>query len=424
MKKINYLLLVTTLMICIFGEARSATADPSDINLRQGPYLVLANDDNWKWSPEVAYDFEHNVYLVVWEDLWPGTNHHNIYGTMVTPSGTFLPEFLIYDGIYNSMQPAVAYDSFNDQFLVVWAYDSAGDGTDNDIYGRFVPWNMPSLPYETEFGVETSRNNTDKPRLAYSPISDEFLIVWKVEDDPSYIAGGIIKSNKTGFPVDISRGPEVRDFPDVTYNQAANDFLVAWDVDVSRETYDLDIFAIRIYANGAPVPPGEFPISTLLQVEERPSVAACHAANQYFIVWQQQVNPTSTDYNIFGRMMSISGDLTLSYGVAGTTLPQRHPRVACNSAGSEYLLAWDDMYAQPYLRVGIWAEAVSTNFWVQPAFEVVRPSDMRDRLYPAVAYGKVSALVVWQHARENSGYLDIWAQVVQPHAIFIPMVKR
>ncbi len=426
MRILRFFLLGILLLGCLISEIKPAVAETAEINLRQSPYMILAAEDNWKWSPAVAYDPDHDAYLVVWEDVWPGTNHHNIYGRLVTAGGLMSPDFLIADDINNSLQPDVAYDNIHDRYLVVWAYDAAGDGLDGDIYGRFIPWNAPYPNPEQPFGIDESRANSDKPRLAYSPTSDEFLIVWKVEtlDPAPYIAGGIIKSDKTGFPVAISSGSEARDFPVVAYNLATNDFLVAWDVDVTRTNYDLDIYAVRIYANGAHVPPGEFAVATLPQVEEQPSVAACYNAYNYFIVWSQQVNTVSDDYNIFGRMMDVAGTLGQSYGVAGTTLPQRHPSVSCNPAGSEYILAWDDMYAQPLKRVGIWAEAVSTSFWVQSAFEVVRPSDNKDRQFPAVANGKVTALVVWQHQRENSGYFDIWAQLVQPHALFLPTIRK
>ena len=144
-------------------------------------------------------------------------------------------------------------------------------------------------------------------------------------------------------------------------------------------------------------------------------MAVCHHTGQYFIAWQQQVNQITND-NIFGRMMSGAGVLDQSYGFADTTLPQQYPRLSCNSAGTEFLLTWQDVYgANFYPGVGIWAEVVRLDKIVEPAFEVVRPSDTRDRLYPAVAYGRENALVVWQHARDNTNYLDIWGQVVRPH---------
>ena len=410
-------------IICtLLSGAWLAVGNSSSYNLSQSRYLVLADDDSWKWSPAVAYAPPHDEYLVVWETILPN-NHHLINGRRVSAMGQMYPEFVVYDGTYNSLQPAVAYDSAHDRYLVVWSYDSAGDGSDNDIYGRFIPWDGPS-DSETDFGVENSRINTDKPRLAYSITSDKFLIVWKVEENPSYITGGILYSNKTGYPVAVSSGPEVRDFPDVAYNLARNEFVVVWDEDVGRDGPDLDIYAIRLDHAGAKMGSGEFPVSSLLQNEQHPTVAACSAADVYLFAWQQQVNTVSTDDNIFGRLMTGSGVLGQSYGLAGTTLPQRYPRLSCNPPGNEFILVWHDQYAQPLLMYGVWAELIHPDLTVEPAFEVVRPSDTRHRQYPAVAYGKVNALVVWQHARENSGYLDIWGQLTWPHRTFLPGVRK
>ena len=423
MKPITLLVVVLVLVGCLLAGGRPAAAGTASVDKSNSIYLVLATEDDWKWSPKVAYDPVHNVYLVVWENLWPNGDH-DIYGRLVTASGVLSLEFVVYSGTYYSKQPDVAYDSISGRFLVVWSYDSTGDGTDYDIYGRYIPWNGPSFAL-LPFGIDESRDNTDKPHLAFSSTSDEFLVVWKVEADPPYIAGGILHNDGTGFPVAISSGPEARDFPAVTYNLKSNEFVVVWDENVSRDnTLDLDIYAVRLNAAGVIQPPGEFLVSGLASNEQHPTVAACSGADVYLFAWQQQVNPTSSDDNIFGRLMSGSGTLQQSYGLAGTTLPQRYPAAACNLAGTEFALVWHDQYAQPLLRWGVWAELISTNLFVQPAFEVVRPGDDRDRLYPAIAYGKYSLLVVWQHARDNSGYLDIWAQVVYPHTVFMPGLRK
>jgi hypothetical protein len=411
-----------------------AAANTSAPGLWSGKYLHLAEEDNWKWSPAVAYAPQHDRYLVVWENIWPGTDHHNIYGRLVGADSAVSAEFIVYNDTYNSLQPAVAYDSTHNRFLVVWSYDSQGNGTDNDIMGRFIPWNGPTAG-ETAFGIDNSRANSDKPRLAYGVTADEFLIVWKVEADathPSYIAGGLIYADKTGKAVAISgmEAPDIRDFPDVTYNLMRNEFVAVWDDDVNRVGQDLDIHAIRLDWAGVAQPPGEFQVTTSTLNEQHPSVAACSAADQYLITWQQQVNndpkppDNSPDDNIFGRVMSGTGAMGQIYGIEGTTLRQRYPRLSCNPTGTEFMMVWHDQYAQPVFMYGVWAAIIRPNLVVEPGFEVVRPSDTRDRLYPAVAYGEKTALVVWQHAREDSNYLDIWGQVVMPYTSFLPAMRK
>jgi hypothetical protein len=421
-KMLIYLLASLGLVFPAAASPSSAGVQERDRqDVRHSAYLQLATDDSWKWSPAVAYDTAHDRYLTVWETIQVG-GHHAIYARLVNSLGQMSGVFEIYNGDNNSLQPAVAYDSAHGRYFVVWAYDSAGDGLDGDIYGRFIPWDGPSAG-ESAFGVDVSRDNTDKPKLAYSPISDRFLVVWKVEAAPSYIAGGIIKGDKSGFPVAVSSGPEVRDFPDVTYNLSRNEFVVVWDEDVGDGQMDLDVRAIRLDFAGGVMGVGEFAVTTSTSNEQHPTVAACSQADEYFFAWQQQVNQSANE-NIFGRMMSGTGVLGQSYGVAGTTLPQRYPEVSCNPGGTEFLLAWHDQYAQPLLRWGVWAEVIGTNFAVKPAFQVVAPSGTADRLYPAVAYGNKSALIVWQHSRDVGSFLDIWGQLVWPYTVFLPLLRR
>ncbi len=388
-------------------------------------YAILANDDSWKWSPAAAYAAPHDEYLVVWETWFPD-GHHAIFGRRVSASGQPYPLFTVFDDVYNSLQPSVAYDSAHDRYLVAWAYDSAGDGLDNDIFLRFIPWSGPSDDFPA-FALENSRANTTKPRIAYAAAPDEFMVVWKVEADPAYIAGGLwFNQSQTAKAVAVSSGLEVRDFPDVAYNQANNTFTTAWDVDMGRGNMDLDIYALRLSASGAALGSGEFPVATLASNEQHVTVASCYGSGETLFAWQQQVNPTSSDDNIFGRLMDASGALAQSYGLAGTTLPQRYPRLACNPAGNQFLLVWQDQYAKPLLRWGVWGELINPGLAVEPAFDVVGPSDERDRLYPALAFGSGKALVTWQHGRDNSGYLDIWAQALwmNPYRVFAPLLSR
>jgi hypothetical protein len=422
MAKPQRLILGLTLLLCLLIAGHPASGSSPQAP-RRSQYLVVSADDNWEWSPAVAYASQRNQYLVVWENVWPNL-HHDIYGRLVGGDGHFLgPEFPIYSDAYNSLQPAVTYDSTHDQYLVVWAYDFGGDGEDNDIYGRFIP-GAGLNPSESAFPIENSRENTTKPRVAYGLTYDEYMLVWKIAGAPSSIGGGLIHDDKTGSFVPISSGPEVRDFPDITYNLAHNEFVATWDEDVGHGGQDLDIYAVRLSHNGTPQPPGEFPVATSTSQEQHPTVAACDKGDEYLFVWQNQVGTTANE-NLYGRWMTGNGVLASITGIEGTTLPQRFPRLACNPAGSDYLLTWHDQYAQPLLRWGVWAKQIQLDRSMEPPFEVVRPSNTADRLYPALAYGKNgAALIAWQHARDDSSYLDIWAQMLWLHVSYLPIVLK
>ena len=67
MKRLKLLAVGLTLLGFLLGGVRPAAADISGVNIKHSPYLMLGTEDNWKWSPVVAYDPHHDQYLVVWE---------------------------------------------------------------------------------------------------------------------------------------------------------------------------------------------------------------------------------------------------------------------------------------------------------------------------------------------------------------------
>jgi hypothetical protein len=404
MKKYSSIFIALGLLGVLLVNAQpSAAFDPW-----KGPYLVIANDDHYKWSPAVAYNSLHDEYLVVWE-TWAA--YHEIHGRRISSDGTLLASFLISNatypsGTFNRNNPAVAYDSIHDRYLVVWAYDYYGDGSDWDVYGRYLSWDGPdpSLP---EFSIASDRINEYKPKVAFNFINGDYLVVWLTDGTPDLpVAGILIHSNGTYTFLNVSSGgTAVRDFPTVTFNSGLNQYLVAWDVDNSSTK--LDVYAVRIDSLGAIVPPGEIVIANSTKYEQRPALAACAQANQFLLTYQQTRNG-ATDDDIFGSFLNGTGTLTGPFFVAGTTAPQGFPAASCNFAGSEYFVAWHDMYAQPQYRYGIWGKWLQPDNSSQGDFEIVSPSDLSDRLYPAVASGKTNTLVVWQHDRDNPPFKDIW----------------
>ena len=416
------------------GAARAiGPAGPADIY--HSPYIVISDTNNWKYSPAIAYNSKHDQFLVAWENRW-GNGLHDIYARRVSGSGQLLGTFVVTAGPENRMNPAVAYDSTHDQYLVVWGVNTGTDvDPDWDVAGRFIPWDGPSAS-QTEFGIITDRANTGKPRLVYGLVQDEFLVVWKGADDlgdPTWIDGALVFDSHSAIGVPISSTAGDHDYPDLTYNLHNNEFMVVWDV--FKPVTGLDVYALRLDGNGKKLGGGEFPLAQTTSAEQHPTVAACSKADQYMFVWQNQVN-LSADDNLYGFWMNWDpgvGDYrsTDTYGIEGTTLPQQFPRLACNTSGTEYMLTWHDQYANPLLCWGVWGATITTNMVVQPAWQVVQPDgppylqNCLNRILPAVAYGGQSALVAWEHDRnDSSGYLDIWAQLLKPHVLYAPAIKK
>ena len=388
-----------------------------------GRDITISNLDNEEYLPSVAYNWKRDEYLVVWHTTWSlGTR--DIRAQRVSGQGKLLGDpFIIYENpTKDSAQPSVAYDPIHDRYLVVWIYDRFGDGSDWNIYGRFVPWNGPSAAYY-DFPICTWSSSQYSPRVVYNqnPAWSEFLVVWSNETMgavPAYISGRRVFADASGFPpgdgFTIASDPGLTDNyvnADVAYNVARNEYLVVY----SKDQYD--IMATRLQANGNVLGGGIVPIATWPDPEQFPAVAACHTADQYFVAWHSiQAGP---QYSVYGRFVDGDGSVADVLEIARTTVYERMPDVAANPGGRQYLVVWEQQYTNG--SYGIWGRLLSANKTHGDKFPIVGPGDRWD---PAVAAGAPRYLVAWEHERSGTSFQDIHGRIVTPHAVFLPLVLR
>ena len=406
------------------GTRASASVAASNV----GPEISISARDSEEHLPAIAYNSKHNEYLVVWENDWGG-GYHDIYAQRISGSGQLLSWFAL-TTVHSQTNPAVAYDPDNDRYLVVWAYDSDGNGINWDVYGRFVRWNGP--PDATAFPICDWPNNQGHPVVAYNGVRKEFLVVWKdtVSGNPSSISARRVLA-AGGFPPGGAwtlspTTPENRDSPDVAYNLHRNEYLVTWDIEINAS--DRDIRGIRLRGDGTALTGGsahaigEFIIADYIDaIEWTPAVAACGAADQYLVAWQSDDGPPTRDYAIYARYLSydaVPGDM---YKIDDTPYPQLNVDVDCNLAGDRYVLAWQSGYSSG--KYGIWARFAWPNEYLPAQFLVQLPGSTTDRVFPAVAGGRTGALVAWEHQRDVGGNRDIHGRLLQ-YAVYLPLIRR
>ncbi len=278
----------------------------------------------------------------------------------ISSTGELLSWFAVASIPNKQMNPSVAYDPVHDRYLVVFAYGTWGDGSDWDVYGRFIPWNGPDAGLAV-FSICDWTSNQRRPVVAYGSTQEEFLVTWTnaPSGQPTYISARRVFADGSGFPANpflVSSGPEDRDFQDVSYNQARNEYLVTWDV--VKSGTGVDIYGVRLSATGSaltggdPAVTGEFPIAGWPAVEEFPKVAACARADQYLVAWQSDQDTGGTDFAIYARYLSGDGVPGNVYEIVDTVAPQLFVDVACDARGEKYLLAWQDKYVGG--EYGIW----------------------------------------------------------------------
>lgn len=393
-----------------------------------GSDIPIYEADNEQYLPSVAYNWRHDEYLVVWHNLWGGGGR-DVYARRISGQGEILSWFAVAHGVNDRAQPSVAYDSENDRYLVVWIYDRHGDGSDWNVYGRFVPWDGPDAAFY-EFPICTWSSDQRNPRVVYNenPSWSEFLVVWwntSMSSVPAYVSARRVFADASGFPpgdgFTVASDADLADDylnPDVAYNLARNEYLVVYE----KNSYD--ILATRVAADGNVLGGGAFNIATWPDSENLPAVAACYTADQYFVAWQSLQN--STHYDIYGRF--VKGDGTTADVLHITDWigagHETNPDVTCDADAGHYLVTWEQQYLDLSGPYGIWGRLIHVDKTQDAKFEIAENVDPYNCWQPAVASGRPSYMVAWEHQRSGTTYQDIHGRLVTPHALFLPLLLR
>ena len=230
------------------------------------------------------------------------------------------------DNTYDAFSPAVAYNSTDNEYLVVWYGDDDDAGTvvdgEYEIYGQRV-----DAATGVEIGPEMRLSDMGpdgdpaydayNPAVAYNSTNDEYLVVWASDDnagelvnDEFEIFGQRVEA-ATGAEIGINdfrisdMGPDgnadyVAAYAAVAYNSADNEYLVVWAG--SNDLAGMDPDEAEIYgqrldaATGAEVGVNDFLISSMGAVGDanylalHPAVAHNPEDNEYLVVWSGDDN--------------------------------------------------------------------------------------------------------------------------------------
>lgn len=369
----------------------------SDMGSGSSAYLYDALD------PAVAYNSTNNEYLVVWEgddNIAPLVNNEfEIFGQRIdaaTGAAVGTNDFRISDmgpngnTNYRANDPKVAYNSRDNEYLVVWwGDDNTTFGTvplvDNEfeIFGQRLNAATGAEIGTNDFrisdvGPDGNANYDAGPVAAvYNSLYNEYLVVWGGDDTTYSLTDGEFEI--FGQRLDAATGAEIgtNDFrlsevgpwddPDfaplyiaVTYNSKWSEYLVVWNGDDGYFTVDneFEVYGKLLDSTGHPLS-FEFRISdmgpagnTNYGVSIAPiDVAYNPARNEYLVVWSGDDNtPPLVDgeFEIFGQRLTALGaqigsnDFRISRmgPDSNPNYDANTPAVVYNKENDEYLVTW------------------------------------------------------------------------------------
>lgn len=306
---------------------------------RLGGRWVAAGCPAERRYPDVTYNSQRNEYLVVWVEESGGISYIRSLSLSADAQPLVGPTTLVQDS--NPLgYPAVAYASTSDMYLVVWE-DSYPGGS--DIIGKLVSSDGQPQPGYVVVSQDPGGQPRYRPDLAYNRHANGFLVVWQ-QWDPTYnlwdIYGRLINGDGgtpfASFSVDNwmvdTTAPAVAAIPSTPTSYK---YLVVWE---KLGVGGKDIYARLIEENGTPAPGGFYVSADTTIDESTPAVAGDEAGQRYLVTWRHPLGVL--DQPLYGRAVSAEGSLV--YDVSSFGGPTaNYPAVAAGSGGT-FLVAWQD----------------------------------------------------------------------------------
>ncbi len=379
--------------------------------------LVSSNADGSR--PVVVYNSKHAQYLVVWYNQWPGSR--DIYAQRVDRFGQLVgPWFSVTPGA-NGSDPTVAYNSINDEYMVVYRFDISGDGSRYSIMGQRVNWdgNLINPPF-----LIVNDINLDyySPRMVYKADYNEYLIVWGYRDPNTSVPGGIgtwlmDNTGKRRYSTIIESANYPRD-PDVVWDAGFNRVLVVWTYSNPSTGFtaimgDLrDANDNRVTASGFTNP---FVIFSSAAGDALHPRVTSDGLN-FLTLYEYAV--TFSDHDIYGGWVSKDAKLILPFSLITSEANETMPAALTDPNKHESFALFERDVAGPRSQV-----------WLRPFASIseieVCNFDWWDCITPAGAWAAPGFMLVYPARNIQLGWkYFVYGRLILTDMVWVPMTKK
>jgi hypothetical protein len=166
--------------------------------------------------PAVAYNAVDEEWLVVWQET-TSSGGGWVRGQRVSSTGELLGERFDADVAYyqSEASPAIAYNGTENEYLLAWSHTDAGE-----LHGRRIAADGSTVG--SAVSIAAGQHVDLHPDVAYNSAQNDYLVVWG--DDSGVwakrvLADGTVQQHVYGLGVGSFR-------PEVAYNPRADQYLV------------------------------------------------------------------------------------------------------------------------------------------------------------------------------------------------------
>ncbi len=239
------------------------------------------------WNPDVAFDPDHGLYLVVW------TGAEVTRGRLIDRNGSpASPVFPIHDSVGGSRFPAVAYSRQRSEFLVTWdSYSRPGEP--DTIWGQRVR-SPDGVLMGGNFRI--AAHGSVRSAVAWGSVSQCYMVIYGLSNVYARRVSG--SGAMLGEEISVSAAGW---YPTVSYSSATDSFLASWD-DGSPG------IAARRYAAQTGQPLGAaFQLSP--GAADRSHSTYDPQAHRWLVQYQDQSLAATQSYDQFVRFVNDDGTL-------------------------------------------------------------------------------------------------------------------
>jgi len=332
--------------------------------------------------------------------------------------------------------PRIAYNSVEDEFLVVWTEQGVREQGGAMMYGiaaqRFSSRGEKIAGVISPVGDPINRIILI-PTPEFNQFKNEYFIGYTLSGDGFDEYGSII--NGAGEivkqPFAISERPKSQMHTRVAFNTKRRQFFVVYN---SSESGSPDIKGVIVNEDGT-LATGELIINDSVGDQYNPYIVYNPRDDRYLINWEDFRNVPTWEQNgeIYGTLVDGDGTVLVNnipmiddFGEAGEG-DQRHNEIAYNEDRNEFFACWTDM-APGLKNVGIRGRFITADGEVAgPVFTIADAAGPQIFPHPIYIAAKKKYFVMWEDGRNqndtsvnwrNSTNLDIYGKWMSANGKF------
>ena len=164
-------------------DIKARIVQRSGSSLVLGSAIDVCTATNCQADANVQFDSVNNRFCVVWEDARNGATNYNIYGRLYDTSGNPVGgEKTISSATNSQCEPWVAFDKFNQRYMIVWEDGVTADNGPFDIWAGLFDKDLNQIGSSQKLADGDDSIDYNFPCICFNEETHQYLVTWNNDD--------------------------------------------------------------------------------------------------------------------------------------------------------------------------------------------------------------------------------------------------